>query len=72
MFFGAFGAEEEDMSVLGRLGKGDVGRDGASCDDGGVGIVHSCMGEAKFGGRAHAFILIHACMQISAQTVGYT
>lgn len=33
------------MSVLGRLGKGDVGRDGASCDDGGVGIVHSCMGE---------------------------
>ena len=52
LFFGAFGAEEEDMSVLGRLGKGDVGRDGGSCDDGGVGIMHSCMGEAKFGGDA--------------------
>lgn len=42
MFSGAFGAEErEDMSVLGRLGKGDVGKDGGSCDGGGgVGIVH--------------------------------
>ena len=34
--------EEEDMSVLGRLDKGDVGRDGASCDGGGgVDIVHT-------------------------------
>lgn len=31
------------MSVLGRLVKGDVGKDGGLCDDdgsGGVGIVH--------------------------------
>lgn len=32
----------EDISVLGRLGKGDVGRDGGSCDGGGgVDIVHA-------------------------------
>lgn len=40
---GAFGAakEEEGMSVMGRLGKGDVGKDGGSCHGGGgVGIVH--------------------------------
>lgn len=42
-FLGAFRREEEDMSVLGRLGKGDVGRDGASCDGGGVDIVHARM-----------------------------
>lgn len=41
LFSGAFGAEEEDMSGLGRLGKGDVGKDGGSCDGGGgVGIVY--------------------------------
>ena len=43
---GAFRTEEEgeDMSVLGRLGKGDVGRDGASCDGGGgVDMVHARM-----------------------------
>ena len=28
------------MSVLGRLVKGDVGKDGGSCDGGRVGIVH--------------------------------
>lgn len=42
-------AEEEGMLVLGRLGKGDVGKDGGSCDGGeGVGI----MGEAKLGTRS--------------------
>ena len=42
MFSGAFGAEEEeDMVLLGRLGKGDAGNDGGSYDGGGhVGIVH--------------------------------
>lgn len=41
VFSGAFGAEEEDMSVFGRLDKGDDGKDGGSCDGGGgVGIVH--------------------------------
>lgn len=42
-FSGAFRTEEEeeDMPVLGRLGKGDVGRDGVSCDSGGVDIVHA-------------------------------
>ena len=36
-------AEEDDMLVLGRLGKGEVGRDGGSCDGGGgvVDMVHA-------------------------------
>ncbi len=41
LFSGACGEEKEDMPVLGRLGKGEVGKDGTSCDGGGgVGIVH--------------------------------
>ncbi len=48
-------AEEEDMSVLGRLGKGDVDNDGGSCDGGGgVDMVHE---RDKVGGRAHAFMV---------------
>ena len=37
-FFGAREGVEEVMSVLGRLVKGDVGKDGGSCDGGGVDI----------------------------------
>ena len=41
MFAGAFWMEEEDMAVLGRLGKGDVCKEGDSCDSGGgVGTVN--------------------------------
>lgn len=41
MFAGAFGMGEGDMSVLGRLGKGDAGKDGGSCNGGGgVGMVY--------------------------------
>ena len=41
MFAGAFWMEEEDMAVLGCLGKGDVGKEGDSCDSGGgVGTVN--------------------------------
>lgn len=45
---GAARAEEEDMSLWGRLGKGDVGSDGGSCNGGGGGvdIVHEGRGEA--------------------------
>lgn len=66
---GGFGAEEEDMYVLGRLGRGDVGKDGGSCDGGGgVGIVY----ERDKAGDALARSLsgnpnpnlIHACMQL--------
>ena len=40
LFAGGFWTDVEDMSVLGRLGKGDVGKEGGSCDGGGdVGIV---------------------------------
>ena len=53
VFAGAFLMGEEAMSVLGRLGRGEVGKDGGSCDGGGgVGIVHG----KKSWGRAHAFI----------------
>ena len=57
MFSGAFGAEEEeDMVLLGRLGKGDAGNDGGSCDGGEhVGIVHGrweTPRDAKLGTRS--------------------
>ena len=49
------------MSVFGRLGKGDVGEEGGSCDDGGdVGIVLCALfaWEKSWGraAQAHAFI----------------
>lgn len=46
VFAGALWTGEGDIFALERLGKGDVGRDGGSCNGGeGVGIMSPCMRE---------------------------